>query len=51
MLKGKTNKIESRSEVCIFIVYPGKIRGYYFYSPQEEKVFVITNTTFLEKYT
>lgn len=51
MLKGKTNKIESRSEVCIFIGYPGKIKGYYFYSPQEKKVFVITNTTFLEKYT
>ncbi|KAK6150466.1 hypothetical protein DH2020_015398 [Rehmannia glutinosa] len=48
VLKGKMEKMESRSEVCIFIGYPKGTRGYYFYSPQDKKVFVSTNATFLE---
>ncbi|KAI3468855.1 hypothetical protein Pfo_025518, partial [Paulownia fortunei] len=48
VLKGKMEKMESRSEVCIFVGYPKGTRGYYFYSPQDKKVFVSTNATFLE---
>ncbi|KAL2462344.1 Retrovirus-related Pol polyprotein from transposon TNT 1-94 [Abeliophyllum distichum] len=40
--------MESRSELCIFVGYPKGRRGYYFYSPQDKKVFVSTNATFLE---
>ena len=49
MLKGKTEKMESRSETCIFVGYPKETKGYYFYSPSDLKVFVSTNAKFLEK--
>ncbi|KAK0580852.1 hypothetical protein LWI29_007090 [Acer saccharum] len=49
VLKGKTEKMESRSETCIFVGYPKETRGYYFYSPSDLKVFVSTNAKFLEK--
>ncbi|KAL2518226.1 Uncharacterized protein Adt_14473 [Abeliophyllum distichum] len=48
VLKGKTEKLESRSEICLFVGYPKGTRGYYFYTPLDRKVFVSTNTTFLE---
>ena len=48
MLKGKTGKLESRTEVCLFVGYPKGTRGGLFYSPQDKKVFVSTNATFLE---
>ena len=48
MLKGKTEKLESHTEVCICVIYPkGRKRGL-FNSPQEKKVFVSTSATFLE---
>ncbi|KAL2490482.1 Gag/pol protein [Abeliophyllum distichum] len=40
--------MESRLELCIFVGYPKGTRGYYFYSPQDKKVFVSTNATFLD---
>ena len=43
VLKGKTGKLESRTEV-----YPKGTRGGLFYSPQDKKVIVSTNATFLE---
>ena len=48
MLKGKTGKLEPRTEVCIFIGYPKGTRGGLFYSPSDKKVFVSINVTFLE---
>ncbi|XP_073132208.1 uncharacterized protein [Henckelia pumila] len=48
VLKRKMDKMESRSEACVFVGYPKETRGYYFYSPQDKKVFVSTNATFLE---
>ena len=48
MLKGKTRKLEPRTEVCLFIGYPKGTRGGLFYSPQDKKVFVSSNATFLE---
>ena len=48
VLKGKTEKLEPRTEVCLFVGYPKGTRGGLFYSPQEKKVFVSTNATFLE---
>ena len=49
VLKGKTEKMESRTETCIFVGYPKGTKGYYFYSPSDLKVFVSTNAKFLEK--
>ena len=48
MLKGKTGKLEPRTEVCLFVGYPKGTRGGLFYSPQDKKVFVSRNATFLE---
>ena len=48
VLKGKTEKLESRSELCLFVGYPKETRGGLFYSPSEKKVFVSTNATFLK---
>ncbi|XP_022885151.1 uncharacterized protein LOC111401554 [Olea europaea var. sylvestris] len=48
VLKGKTDKMESRSDVCFFVGYPKRTRGYCFYNPLDKKVFVSTNATFLE---
>ena len=49
VLKGKTEKMESRSKTCIFVGYPKETKGYYFYSPLDLKVFVSTNAKFLAK--
>ena len=48
VLKGKTGKLEPRTEVCLFVGYPKGTRGGLFYSPKDKKIFVSTNTTFLE---
>ena len=48
VLKGKTGKLEPRTEVCLFVGYPKGTRGGLFYNPQDKKVFVLTNATFLE---
>ena len=42
-------KLEPRSKVCLFVGYPKETRGGYFYSPEENKVFVTTNAIFLEE--
>ena len=45
---GKTGKLNSRTEVCLFIGYPKGTRGGIFYNPRDKKVFVSTHATFLE---
>ena len=42
-------KLERRSKLCLFVGYPIKTKGGLFYDPQENKVFVSTNATFLEE--
>ena len=48
VLKGQMSKLESRSEVCYFVGYPKETKGWYFYHPREQKVFVSTHAVFLE---
>ena len=47
--KQNPDKLETRSEKCDFIGYPKEGIGYYFWHPQEQKVFVARNAVFLEK--
>ena len=47
--KGKMTKLESRTQTCLFVGYPQGTRGYYFYNPKEQQVFVSTNVKFLEE--
>ena len=49
MLKGKTDKLEPRTEVCFLIGYPRETKGDLFYSPKDQKVIVSTNARFLEE--
>ena len=46
--RGKTGKLDSRTEVCLFIGHPKGTRGGIFYNPRDKKVFVSTHVTFLE---
>ena len=49
VLKVKTDKSESKSEVCTFVGYPKGTKGWIFYNPREQKVLVSTNAVFLEE--
>ena len=42
----KTDKLESKSDRCLFIGYSKKTKGYYFYFAVEQKVFVSSRTSF-----
>ena len=48
VLKGKSNKLQSKTEVVFFIGYPKGTVGGLFYSHKDNKVFVSTNAKFLE---
>ena len=48
VLKGKPDKLEPKSEICLLMGYPKETRGYLFYSRNDNKVFVSTNAKFLE---
>ena len=48
VLKGKLDKLEPKSEVCLIVGYPKETRGYLFYSHKDNKVFISTNAKFLE---
>lgn len=48
VLKGKYDKLEPKTEVCLFFGYFKGTRGGLFYSPKDRKVFVSTNVIFLE---
>ena len=43
------DKLEPKSEKCVFIGYPKKTIGYTFYHRSEGKIFVAKNGNFLEK--
>src|SRR6266511_3433884 len=43
------DKLEPKSEKCVFIGYPKETIGYTFYHISEGKIFVAKNGTFLEK--
>ena len=49
MLKGKTDKLEPRTEVCFLVGYPRGTKGGLFYSSKDQKVLVSTNARFLEE--
>ena len=44
----QNDKLGSRSDKCSFVGYPKKIRGYYFYYTNEQKMFVSNRMVFLE---
>ena len=44
-----SNKLEPKSDKCLFVGYPKDTKGYYFYILIENKVFVARNAVFLER--
>ena len=49
MKKLKLDKLEPKSEKCVFIGYPKDTVGYTFYHRSEGKIFIAKNGSFLEK--
>ena len=49
MLKQKIDKLETWSEVCLFIGYPREMKGGFLYSSQNKKIIVNTKDIFLEE--
>ena len=47
--KFQTDKLEPKSEKCVFIGYPKETVGYTFYHRSKGKIFVTKNGSFLEK--
>ena len=41
VLKWDPSKLETKIDVCLFVGYPKGTKGYMFYDPQEQKVFVM----------
>ena len=48
MFKGKSNKLEAKTEVCMFLGYSKETKGYLFYNHKNNKMFVSTHAKFLE---
>ena len=48
VLKRKSDKLEVKTEVCMFLGYSKETKGYLFYNHKYNKVFVSTHTKFLE---
>ena len=48
VLKGKSDKLEAKTKVCMFLGYSKETKGYLFYNHKDNKVFVSTNAKFLE---
>ena len=44
-----SDKLGAKSDKCLFVGYPKKTIGYYFYNPLEQKMFVSKHAIFLEK--
>ena len=44
-----SDKLTSKSDKCLFMGYPKETKGYYFYIPSKNKVFVARNGVFLER--
>ena len=49
MKKFQPDKLEPKSEKCVFIEYPKETVGYSFYHKSKVKTFVARNGSFLEK--
>ena len=49
MKKVQPDKLEPKSEKCVFIGYPKETVGYTFYHRSEGKIFVAKSVSFLEK--
>ena len=49
MKKFQPNKLEPKSEKCVFIEYSKETVGYTFYHRSEGKIFIAKNGSFLEK--
>ena len=49
VLKQDPSKLETGTDVCLFVGYPKGTKGYMFYDPKDQKVFVSTNARFLEE--
>ena len=49
VLNKKADKLESKTEVRLFVGYSKETKGSYFYSPEDQKVVVSTNAWFLEE--
>ena len=47
--KFQPDKLEPKSEKCVFIGYPKETVGYAFYHRSEGKIFIAENGSFLEK--
>ena len=45
----QTDKLGPKSDRCLFVGYPKESKGYYFYLPEEQKLFVGLRATFLKK--
>ena len=43
------DKLEAKSNKCLFVGYPKETVGYQFYNSLEQKVFVSKHVVFLEK--
>ena len=44
-----SNKMEAKSDRCLFVGYPKETNGYQFYNSLEQKVFVSKHVVFMEK--
>ena len=44
-----SEKLAPKFEKCLFVGYPKKTKGYYFYNAFENKVFAAQNGVFLER--
>uniref|UniRef100_A0A2N9EGL1 Uncharacterized protein n=1 Tax=Fagus sylvatica TaxID=28930 RepID=A0A2N9EGL1_FAGSY len=49
VLKGKSDKLEAKTKLCLFVGYPKGTRGGLFYSQKDNKVFISTNAKYLEE--
>ena len=45
----QSDKLGPKSNRCLFVGYPKETKGYYFYLPEEQKLFVGLRAIFLEK--
>ena len=49
VMRLETDKLGQRSDKCLFVGYPKESKGYYFYLPEEQKLFIRLRAIFLEK--
>ena len=48
VLKGKSDKLEAKTKVCMFLGYSKETKGYLFYNHKDTKVFVSNHAKFFE---